>query len=159
MAHSPDELSLKLHSLSRTLQQIHSHILEVERQFEPGLAGLQGMDRLVNDPAWAWLRSISSLIAGVDHVLASQTQVTPAEVASVAAHVRGVLFGHGDERNEEFLGRYRPLLQMSASLASSHGELKRLLDSLPAESENESERLHARHLWAMRCKLRISRQS
>jgi hypothetical protein len=43
-------------------------------------------------------------------------------------------------------------LQQSAALASVHGELKRVLDALPAESMNESEKLHARHVWAMRCK-------
>jgi hypothetical protein len=34
----------------------------------------------------------------------------------------------------------------------NHGELKRLLDTLPRESTNEAERLHARHQWTMRCK-------
>jgi hypothetical protein len=68
-----------------------------------------------------------------------------------------VVFGQGDRIDEAFLARYRPLLQLSAALASTHGELKRLLDGLPAESENESERLHARHVWAMRCKQRLSR--
>jgi len=58
----------------------------------------------------------------------------------------------GEPRDEEFLGRYRPLLQTSAALASAHGELKRLLDALPPESQNSSEKLHARHVWAMRCK-------
>lgn len=157
MAQTPEELSQQLRFLSSALQQIHSHILEVERQFDPGLTGLQGLERLAHDPAWAWLRSISSLIADVDHVLASREHASEVEIAAVAAHVRGVLFGQGDRTDEAFLARYRPLLQMSAALASTHGELKRMLDRLPAESENESERLHVRHLWAMRCKQHISR--
>lgn len=155
MAQTPEELSQQLRSLSGALQQLHSRILEVERQFDPGLTGLQGMERLAHDPAWAWLRSISSLIADVDHVLASREHPTEAEVAAVAGQVRGVLFGQGDRSDEAFLARYRPLLQMSAALASTHGEIKRLLDAMPAESENESERLHARHVWAMRCRQRI----
>lgn len=154
MIDSPTELTLKLQALSRTLQQLHLHILEVERQFEPGLTGLEWLGRLANDPAWAWLRSISSLVADIDHALTAATELTEQEAAAVGAQVRGVLLGEGDQENEDFLRRYRPLLQMSASLASCHGEVKRLLDTIPRESENESDRLHARHLWAMRCRHR-----
>jgi hypothetical protein len=157
VAGTREELSQQLRSLSGTLQQIHSHILEVERQFDPGLTGLQGVERLAHDPRWTWLRSISSLIADVDHVLASREHASEGEIAAVAAHVRGLVFGPGDPIDEAFLARYRPLLQMSAALASAHGELKRLLDGMPAESENESERLHARHVWAVRCKQRLAR--
>lgn len=158
MTQMPTDLAPRLQALSQTLQQIHFHILEVERQFTPGVAGLELFNLLAKDPAWAWLRSISSLVADIDHVLATGAELTDREGAAVAAQVRGLLFGEGDLRNEDFLGRYRPLLQMSASLASTHGELKRLLDGIPRESENESERLHARHLWAMRCKHRMRRR-
>jgi len=154
MTESPAELTLKLQSLSRALQQLHFHVLEVERQFEPGLTALEWMGRLANDPGWAWLRAISSLIVDIDHALTAEAELTEQEAAAVAAQVRDVLFGEGDQRNEDFLSRYRPLLQMSASLASCHGEVKRLLDTIPRESENESDRLHARHLWAMRCRHR-----
>lgn len=144
-----------LTALSSKLQQLHSQILEVERQFDPSLGGLALLDRLVSDPAWAWLRSLSSLIADIDHVNAQEKPPTDGDRAAVAAHIRGVVFGEGDLKDERFLTRYRPLLQMDASLASFHGELKALLKSMPAESENESERLHARHQWAMRCKHRV----
>jgi hypothetical protein len=156
MPDSSAELALKLQGLSRELQQLHSHILEIQRQLEPGLAPLEWMDRLVKDPAWGWLRAISSLVVDIDHALTAEAELTEQEGAAVAAQVRGVLFGEGDQRNEEFLNRYRPLLQLSTSLASSHGEVKRLLGTIPRESENESDRLHARHLWAMRCRHHMS---
>jgi hypothetical protein len=66
--------------------------------------------------------------------------------------VRALVFGLGEPRDEAFLGRYRPLLQLSPALAGAHGQLKRLTDSLPAEPSNTSEQLHQRHVWAMRCK-------
>jgi len=154
MADSSTELTLKLQALSRTLQQLHFHVLEVERLSEPGLTPLEWVGRLANDPGWAWLRAISSLIVDIDHALTAANELTEQEAAAVAAQARGVLFGEGDQQNEDFLRRYRPLLQMSVSLASCHGEVKRLLDTIPRESENESDRLHARHLWAMRCRHR-----
>lgn len=147
----PPDLRENLHALSEKLQELHLHTLEAERQFDPGARGLELLERLANDPAWAWLRSISSLVAEIDHVLATAQDVSEQEGAAVAARVRGLLFGEGSEKNEGFLKRYRVLLPLSAPLASVHGEIKRLLEVLPIESENESERLHARHLWTMRC--------
>ncbi len=144
------DAAAQLATLSRTLQHLYSHILDVERQFEPSVAGAALLDRLVNDPAWAWMRALSSLIADIDHVLAQKELPTDSDRTVAVALIRGMVFGEGEFRNEQFLSRYRPLLQMGSSLASIHGELKGLLKGLPAESENESERLHARHQWAIR---------
>lgn len=151
---SPPTNSTELHNLSRKLQQLHAQLLEAEKEFHPPIGGPQLLGKLVNDPAWAWLRALSALIADIDHVLAQPTGVTEPDRAVVATHLRGLLAGEGDLLNETFLARYRPLLQTSSSLASTHGEVKGLLKSMPRESENEAERLHARHQWNMKCKHR-----
>ena len=104
----------------------------------------------MNDPAWAWLRPLSTLISEVDHALAQDAELSSVEGAAAAAHIRGLILGEGDLVNEEFLKHYRSLLQLDHELASTHGELRQLLKTLPDESPNESERLHARHQWAMR---------
>jgi hypothetical protein len=148
------ETVAELTALNRLLQQLHSHILDTERQSNPGIAGAALLDRLLNDPDWAWLRGLSSLMAEIDHVLAQREAPSEADRAVAAAHIRGLLFGQGDLSNEAFLARYRPLLQLNPSLASVHGELKALLNRQPLEPENESERLHARHQWAVRCRHR-----
>lgn len=147
--------SAELQNLSRKLQQLHAQLLQAEKEFHPPpLGGPQLLDKLVNDPAWAWLRALSMLIADIDHVLAQPTGGTEHDCAVVAAHLRGLFAGEGDLLNETFLARYRPLLQTSSSLASIHGELKSLLKSMPLESENEAERLHARHQWNIKCRHR-----
>jgi hypothetical protein len=148
------ETVAELAALNRLLQQLHSHILDIERQSNPGVAGAALLDRLLNDPNWAWLRGLSSLMAEIDHVLAQREAPSEADRAVAAAHIRGLLFGQGDLSNESFLARYRPLLQLNPSLASVHGELKALLNRQPLEPESESERLHARHQWAVRCRHR-----
>lgn len=146
--------SAELQNLSRKLQHLHAQLLQAEKEFHPPIGGPQLLDKLVNDPAWAWLRALSALIADIDHVLAQPTGANEHDRAVVAAHLRGLLAGEGDLLNETFLARYRPLLQTSSSLASTHGELKGLLKSMPMESANEAERLHARHQWNMKCKHR-----
>jgi hypothetical protein len=146
VASPKDELEL----LSRKLQALYGLVLEAERQFVPSSGGLGLLDKLMNDPAWAWLRPLSALIAEIDHVLAQEQPPTEYDHAVVAAHIRGLLAGEGDLRNEQFLDRYRSLLQTHPELAGAHGELKAILKTAPTESANEAERLHARHQWAMR---------
>lgn len=154
MTQLPSEAVAELATLNRMLQQLHAHILDVERRSDSSLTGAALLDRLLNDPAWAWLRALSALMADIDHVLAQSGAPSESDRAVAAAHIRGLLFGQGEFSNEPFLERYRPLLQLNPSLASVHGELKGLLNQQPAEPENESERLHARHQWAMRCRHR-----
>ena len=144
----------ELETLSRQLQKLHAALIAAERQFHPGLAPLGLLDRLVNDPQWAWLRPVSALIADIDHVLAQPEAPTEFDWAVVAAHSRGLLAGEGDLQHQEFMDRYRALLQSHPELVSLHGELKALLKNAPRESDDEAERLHARHRWAMRCKHR-----
>lgn len=154
MTHSSTSPKADIELLSRKLQRLYSLVLEAERQFVPGPGGLALLNQLVNDPAWAWLRPLSTLTAEIDHVLAQEQPPTQYDHAVVAAHIRGLLAGEGDLGDEQFLNRYRPLLQHSPALAGAHGELKTLLKNAPTESANEAERLHARHQWAMRCKHR-----
>lgn len=148
-----------LEQISRKLRELHAAVLAAERRFAPSGAGLALLDRLMNDPAWAWLRPLSSLIAEVDHALAQDAELSAMEGAAAAAHIRGLIFGEGDLTDEAFLTHYRSLLQLDHTLASTHGELRGLLKMLPDESPNESERLHARHQWAMRRKHRSSGRS
>jgi hypothetical protein len=139
-----------LEDVSRKLQQLYAAVLKAERRFAPSGAGLELLDRLMNDPAWAWLRPLSTLIAEVDHALAQDAELSEMEGAAAAAHIRGLVFGEGIQVDDRFLTHYRSLLQLDPALASTHGELRALLKKLPEESPNESERLHARHQWAMR---------
>ena|SRR5215510_4900708 len=142
----------QLRTLSHKLQELHAHALDVVRELNPSVNAGTLLDRLVNDPQWAWLRALTALIADIDHVLAQKKDLSEGDRAVAGAQARGMLYGEGDLANSEFLDRYRPLLQMSPALASVHGEVKGLLRSFPTEPVNESERLHARHTWAMRCK-------
>jgi hypothetical protein len=139
-----------LEEVSRKLQQLYTATLNAERRFAPSGAGLELLDRLMNDPAWAWLRPLSTLIAEVDHALAQDAELSEMEGGAAAAHIRSLIFGEGDQVDDGFLTHYRSLLQLDHALASTHGELRALLKKLPEESPNESERLHARHQWAMR---------
>lgn len=141
----------QLETLSRKLQQLHSLALAAEKQFHPVMGEWELLDKLMKDPAWAWLRPISALIADIDHVLAQAEPPTEYDLAVVAGHVRELLAGQG-EANKAFAERYIPLLQQAPELVGAHGQLKLWLKNAPVESANEADRLHGRHQWAMRCK-------
>lgn len=123
-------LRFDLEAVSRALQAVHKRILEAEGAYLPGRSSLELLDRLLNDPSWAWLRALSLMIADLDEALANDEEVTPARAAAAAGQVRALVFGLGEPRDEAFLARYRPLLQVDVALASAHGELKRLVDAL-----------------------------
>ena len=133
------ESAKTLQSLSRILLEIHTQIIDVKRRSDPGLRGVPGMNRLIHDPEWAWLRSLSSLIADVDHRAASKEPLTEAEVTDFASRARGTLLGQGARSDAAFLAQYRPLFQDNAALASVHGELRHLLGCMPAESPKDLE--------------------
>jgi hypothetical protein len=141
----------QLETLSRKLQQVHSLALAAEKQFHPVMGEWELLDKLMKDPAWAWLRPLSALIADIDHVLSEDQPPTEYDLAVVAGHIRDLLAGKG-ESGQAFAERYVPLLQLHTDLVAAHGELKILLKNAPSESDDEAERLHRRHQWAMRCK-------
>ena len=139
MTEEPASPLQMLQALSQTLLEIHTQILEVKRRSDPGLRGVPGMNRLIHDPEWAWLRSLSSLIADIDQ-RAAKEPLTVTKVQTFAGRARGVLLGQGVRGDAAFLAQYRPLFQDNAALASAHGELKQLLGRMPAESGKELER-------------------
>lgn len=144
----------RIAALGRLLQRLHASILDAEKPFHPVMGQFELLDRLLKDPAWAWLRPISQLTADIDHVLAQLEPPTEYDLAVAAAHARELIEGVG-EANAAFIERYRPMLQLSSDLVSLHGELKSWLKNAPSEAANEAERLHYRHQWAMRLKHRI----
>src|SRR5262249_369905 len=88
--------AVHLEPLSRQVNELYALVLETERQFHPGVAGMALLDRLLKDPEWAWLRPLSRLIADMDHVLAQKEPITKHEHAVAATHIRGLIYNAGE---------------------------------------------------------------
>lgn len=131
MAEATNDLHRDLEAVSRALQELHKQILEAERPHGSSRDRVALLDRLLNDPEWAWLRALSKLIADLDEGLDKDEVLTPAEAEAAAGQVRALVFGVGEARDQAFLEHYRPLLQKSPGLASAHGTLKQLVEALP----------------------------
>ena len=86
MSDDASRLRHELEAVSRSLEAVHKQIFETEGAYFPGRGGL-----------------------------AKDADLTLAEAAAAAGHVRALVFGLGEPRDEAFLNRYRPLLQASAT--------------------------------------------
>lgn len=137
----------QLRTASHALQAVLGAVLEAERRFGPPLGPLERLRRITDDPEWAWLRPLYTLIADVDHALAYAADLPASEAAAIGAHARELLSGSEAPIEQSFLERYRSLLQADPAVAMAHAAALRALQALPPEPESMAERLHARHQW------------
>jgi hypothetical protein len=145
-----------LHALddaSRALRSLLGVVIAVERRFGSEQSPLALLRQITDDPEWQWLRPLYQLIADIDHA-AHEGDLPATEVAAIGAHALALLSGVGAPIEQQFLERYRALLQTDPEVAIAHSAALQALRKLPSEPESEAERLHARHQWAMRCKHR-----
>jgi hypothetical protein len=136
-----------LRAASTALQGVLGALLEAERQLSPPVSPLERLRQITTSPEWAWLQPLYRLIADLDHALAYVADLPASESAAIGAHARELLTGGGGPAEQAFLEHYRALLQSAPAVAMAHAAALRALQALPAESADESERLHARHQW------------
>jgi len=150
----PDTAHLRaLEDASRALRGLLGVIIAVERRFGTPQSPLALLRKIVDDPEWQWLRPLYQLIADIDHA-AHESQIPVTEVAAIGGHAMTLLSGKGAPIEQSFLDRYRALLQTDPEVAIAHAAALQSLRKLPPEADDEADRLHARHQWAMRCKHR-----
>lgn len=142
-----------LDDASRALRNLLGALIAVERKFGSTQSPLALLRQITDDPQWQWLKPLYQLIADIDHA-AHEGDLPATEVAAVGAHALALLSGVGAPVEQQFLDRYRALLQTDPEIAIAHSAALQSLRKLPAEPDSEAERLHARHQWAMRCKHR-----
>ncbi len=82
-----------------------------------------------------WLRSCHSFLFA-DYYDPEHVEFGPLRVINEDRVTPGAGFGTHSHRDMEMISYVL------------EGELKRLIDALPPEPQNESEKLHARHVWA-----------
>jgi hypothetical protein len=138
-----------LEKSSSALRAVLGAIIQVEREFEPLQSPLDLLQQITTAPQWLWLQPLYQLIADMDHA-ADEQDLPASEVAAIGAHARALLSGVGVPIEQQFLDRYRQLLQDEPDVVMAHAAALRALKLLPPEADTEAERLHAHHQWAVR---------
>jgi hypothetical protein len=140
-----------LENASRAMRGLLGVVIAVERRFGSEQSPLALLRQITTDPQWAWLQPLYQLIADIDHA-SHEGDLPASEVAAIGSHALALLSGVGVPIEEQFLERYRALIQTDPEVAIAHAAALQALRKLPPEADTEAERLHARHQWAMRRK-------
>ena len=111
------------------LLDLHKALLDMERQDYERLNGqvtaAAFLGVLTSDPAFAWLRPMTTLIVTFDDMLDDEASLQKADRIDALERIRAFLAP--DENGNEFQRRYSDALQQSPHVLLAHGVLMRLL--------------------------------
>jgi hypothetical protein len=139
-----------LQDLSAELKVLHKALLQSSRAaFEadhgPVEGALQLLHLVVHDPAFAWLRPLSELMADLDALLDLES---PPSVEEQGA-VRGELEQLFSPAGGELWAGLATSVQRAPDVAAAYARVRQIILSLPkSKVGDEAAELHARHRWA-----------
>ena len=118
-----------LDAVAEALRPLHKSLLDVVRnsyEREHGRIAGPGVlfDLVTRDPAFAWLRPMSGLMAQIDELLDDKEPLPP------LAEIRGQVEALITEGDHPFSVRYLAILQNEPEVVLAHAHLRRALDKL-----------------------------
>ena len=135
--HTPDdparaELRGLLRELWKQLLPLHRALIDSARDdYNANVAPVSGpthmIELLQQDPFFAWLKPLTSLIVDVDSM--SRTDFDRAGVDAVLARIDALF---GTTPDAAFAERYIPVLQRDVDVAIAHAALRQLLLRIPS---------------------------
>ena len=117
-----------LGDLSARLLRLHGLLLAREREDYEAAHGAVGarelLRLLLGDDRFAWLRSLSQLIARIDEAVDAERAGTPADAAAFHRETHRLLRSGG---TDAFATRYAAALQASAEVVMAHADVVKAL--------------------------------
>jgi hypothetical protein len=130
--HTPDdparaELRESLRELSKHLLPLHRALIESARgDYATMIAPVTGPGHLLQllneDPLFAWLKPLTSLIVDIDEM--ARVDFIPADFEAVTARAESLF---GTTPDAAFARQYVPLLQRDVDVAIAHAALRQVL--------------------------------
>lgn len=118
-----DELRTALLALHKTL--VDSEKIEYENSFGAIQTQKRFLELLIDDPWFAWLKPLSSMVVSIDEILEAKEGVGPQQWHTVKQEAKGLLIaseeGHGFARN------YFDALQRAPDVILAHAEVMKVL--------------------------------
>jgi hypothetical protein len=138
-----EDLAIELRVLHKALVQVGRAAYEKEHGPVPGPTQL--LHLLVHDPAFAWLRPVSELMADLDEMLELDEPLTDAERGAVRGELEHLLSPAGGA----LWTSLTEFIQQDVDVATAYARVRQLLLSLPSPPPiDEAAALHAQHRWA-----------
>ena len=132
--HTPDSperaaLRVALRELSKALLPLHRALIEAARDdyafaYGKAVSPTQLLQLVTDDPFFAWLKPMTSLIVEIDEM--ARVDFEPDDARAVAARVEQLFDAAA------FNERYVPLLQRDVDVAVAHAAIRRALATLRA---------------------------
>ena len=126
----------ELRDVRQSLLRLHKVLLDFEREaYERAHdrieSSYQFLNLVMNDPWFAWLRSLSELIVLMDEMLAADEPPTEVQAQAVIEQSRELIAP--SERGGEFQRKYFKALQESPDVVLAHSQTVKLLgpDTVP----------------------------
>ncbi len=122
-----------LRDLSQRLLRLHKALLEVQRRDHdaerlPVRSRGELLQLVLQDPEFAWLRTLSTLIVQVDELVQDDELATEDDALGLMERVRGLIqHGGNGGGSAEFGERYKAALQSSPDVVVAHGAVVALL--------------------------------
>lgn len=126
-----DETRAHLKSLSKAMLRLHKTLLDAAKlDYEAKNGRIQSVNvyfqLVIDDPHFAWLRKISSLIALIDEAVSVRRPATEAEAQALKAEARVLL--NFEDADEDFNNKFQNALQNNADAVLGHNDALNLLD-------------------------------
>lgn len=118
-----DELRSALLALHKTL--VDSEKIEYEASFGVIHSQKRFLELLIEDPWFAWLKPLSSMVVAIDEIMEAEEGVGDQQLQTVKKEAKGLLIaseeGHGFARN------YFDALQRAPDVILAHAEVMKFL--------------------------------
>lgn len=126
----------RLRDLSVRLRRLHAVLLQRERQTYEGrhgpVASHELLSLLLHDAGFAWLRSLSTMMAQIDAAVDDADAITPADTERALRATYRLL--KSGERGD-FQDRYRDALQDSPDVVMAHASVSEVLKVIAPRAE------------------------
>ena len=126
----PDQTSdsAKVVALSSALKDLHRALIRAEIGDDPALQNPYTMlFALIGDPRFAWMGTLSELIARIDHMIADKEVDETAALPGFRDEAAGLIGEAGGEAAAAFRLRHLMALQKEPEVGLATGRLRKLL--------------------------------
>jgi hypothetical protein len=133
--HTPDDEAraasrAALRETSRVLIPLHRALIEAAKAdysfaYGPVTHPTQLFRLVSEDPFFAWLKPITTLIVEIDEMARRDFEMS--EVAAIGGRVESLFANHSES---EFASRYLPILQRDVDVAAGHAAVRKAVAAL-----------------------------